>query len=197
MILIGGSYWPIKIKASELHFSRSFQGYPTGPYLAHSNTHPKYCIWPYLGAYLSALNMVKWGIPFRSIGPTSQKGGEEGGAVWREGDIFGKNAFFDISFYWPMDQESTLRILNFQKRCLCETPFWSTYFEHIYCIVTLTQILWVRDKTWFHQQKPLNCAYKAVDASWILKAWCVDASGVEWVHVYCFYWKTSQRKKKC
>ena len=86
-----GSYWR-KVNASELHFARSFQGFPTGPYLAHSNTHPKYCIWPYLGAYLSALNMVKWGIPFRSIGPTSQKGGEEGGAVWRE-TYLGKTHF--------------------------------------------------------------------------------------------------------
>ena len=32
-----------------------------------------------------------------------------------EGDIFGKNAFSDISFYWPKDQESTLHILNFQN----------------------------------------------------------------------------------
>ena len=36
--------WP-KINATELHFARSFQGYPTWPYLAHSNARPKYCIW--------------------------------------------------------------------------------------------------------------------------------------------------------
>ena len=43
-ILTGRSYWP-KINATELHFARSFQGYPTWPYLAHSNTRPNYCIW--------------------------------------------------------------------------------------------------------------------------------------------------------
>ena len=68
---------------------------------------------PYLGAYLSALHMVMWGIPFTSIGPTSQKsqqnlifvrlvgwvrgwglgGGRGGGADQREGDVFGKTHF--------------------------------------------------------------------------------------------------------
>ena len=77
--------WP-KINATELHFARSFQGYPTRPYLAHSNTRPKYRIWSYLGVYLSAPKMIKWGIPekilqnavqmcwsYRSIIPSSQK----------------------------------------------------------------------------------------------------------------------------
>ena len=32
-----------------------------------------------------------------------------------------ENAFSDISFYWPQDQESTLGILNFQKKCYRET----------------------------------------------------------------------------
>ena len=41
---------------------------------------------------------------------------EGGGAVLRNGDIFGKNAFSDINFYWPMDQKSNLGILNFQKK---------------------------------------------------------------------------------
>ena len=47
--------WP-KINATELHFARSFQGYPTRPYLEHSNVRPKFriwCDWPYSGAYLS------------------------------------------------------------------------------------------------------------------------------------------------
>ena len=39
LLMTGGSYWP-KINASELHFARSFQGHPTWPYLAHSNTRP-------------------------------------------------------------------------------------------------------------------------------------------------------------
>ena len=34
--------------------------------------------------------------------------------VQREGDIFGENAFFGISFYWPQDQESTLCYMNFR-----------------------------------------------------------------------------------
>ena len=38
-----------------------------------------------------------------------------GGPVLREEDIFGKNAFSDISFYWPNDQESTLGNMNFQN----------------------------------------------------------------------------------
>ena len=36
---------PPAVTASELHCARSFQGYPTRPYLAHSNTGPKNCIW--------------------------------------------------------------------------------------------------------------------------------------------------------
>ena len=67
-LLTGGSYWP-KTNASELHFARSFQGHPTWPYLARPNMHPNmhiWHIWPYLaylGAYLGARNMVKWGVP--------------------------------------------------------------------------------------------------------------------------------------
>ena len=41
--------------------------------------------------------------------------GEWGRPVLREGDIFRKNAFSDISFYWPNDQESTLGNMNFQN----------------------------------------------------------------------------------
>ena len=36
-----------------------------------------------------------------------------GGPDQREGDIFGENAFFGVSFYWPQDQESTLCSMNF------------------------------------------------------------------------------------
>ena len=36
-------------------------------------------------------------------------------AVQRKRDIFGKNAFSGISFYWPQDQESTLCNMNFRK----------------------------------------------------------------------------------
>ena len=44
------------------------------------------------------------------------EGGEWGGSVIREGDILGKkNAFSDISFYWPKDQESSLGNMNFQN----------------------------------------------------------------------------------
>ena len=67
-LLTGGSYWS-KTNAPELHFARSFQGYPTWPYFARPNMYPNmhiWHIWPYLaylGAYLGAPNMVKWGIP--------------------------------------------------------------------------------------------------------------------------------------
>ena len=37
-----------------------------------------------------------------------------GGPVLREGGIIGKNAFSDISFYCPKDQESILGNMNFQ-----------------------------------------------------------------------------------
>ena len=33
----------------------------------------------------------------------------------REGDIFGKNSFSGISFFWPQDQESSLGNMNFQN----------------------------------------------------------------------------------
>ena len=45
-------YWGVSLTqghTSELYCARSFQGYPTWPYLTHLNTRPKYCIWPYLG----------------------------------------------------------------------------------------------------------------------------------------------------
>ena len=43
-----GSYWR-KVNASELHFAWSFQGVPTGPYLARPNLRVKYHkIWPHL-----------------------------------------------------------------------------------------------------------------------------------------------------
>ena len=38
-----------------------------------------------------------------------------GGPVLSEGDMFGKNAFSDITFYWPKDQESALGNMNFQN----------------------------------------------------------------------------------
>ena len=41
--------------------------------------------------------------------------GEWGRPVLREGDIFRKNAFSDISFYWPKDQESIWGNVNFQN----------------------------------------------------------------------------------
>ena len=50
------------------------------------------------------------------------EGRGEGGPVLREGDIFGKNAFSNISFYWPQDQESSLCDMNFPQRWFCETP---------------------------------------------------------------------------
>ena len=34
----------------------------------------------------------------------------------RERDIFGNNAFSDIGFYWPQDQESTLCKMNFNDQ---------------------------------------------------------------------------------
>ena len=43
-------------------------------------------------------------------------GGRGEGPVLRERDIFGKIAYSDISFFCLMDQESTLGILNFQKK---------------------------------------------------------------------------------
>ena len=67
-LLTGGSYWP-KTKASELHFARSFKGHPTWPYFARPNMHANmhiWHIWPYLaylGTYLGASTMVKWGVP--------------------------------------------------------------------------------------------------------------------------------------
>ena len=72
-------------------------------------------------------------VDLRSIGPPSQKlwpnlifarfpncnyngGMRWGGPVLREGaGIFGINAFSDISFYWPKDQESSLGNMNFQN----------------------------------------------------------------------------------
>jgi len=36
-------------------------------------------------------------------------------AVQRKRDIFGKNAFSGIRFYWPQDEESTLYNMNFRK----------------------------------------------------------------------------------
>ena len=66
--LTGGSYWP-KTNAFELHFARSFKGHPTWPYFARPNMHANmhiWHIWPYLaylGTYLGASTMVKWGVP--------------------------------------------------------------------------------------------------------------------------------------
>ena len=63
--IASGYYWP-KIDASILRFANFFQGYPACPYLVHSNTCPnmatyaKYGIWD---AFLTAKDVVKWGIP--------------------------------------------------------------------------------------------------------------------------------------
>ena len=38
-----------------------------------------------------------------------------GGPVQREEDIFGKNTFSYVSFYWHQDQKSTLCNMNFQN----------------------------------------------------------------------------------
>ena len=87
-LLTWGPYWP-KTNMSEQHFAR----HSTWPYLARLNTWPnmpnmaKYAKYAYLGAYMGAPNMVKWGVPekilqmqfsirragLRSIGPSSQK----------------------------------------------------------------------------------------------------------------------------
>ena len=93
----------------------------------------------YLGAYLTALNMVDWGIPekilrnavqsrwFWSIGPPSQKlwpnficarfphCNYNGGAISKGRRHIWQNAFSDISFYWPKDQESIWGNVNFQN----------------------------------------------------------------------------------
>ena len=59
-----------------------------------------------------------------------------GGPVLREGGIFGKNAFSDISFYWPKDQESSLGNMIFQKGVFVKRS--SAYYmlsKMEYCVV--------------------------------------------------------------
>ena len=61
--LLGG---PIDLESTRLN--RILQDLSSDTLLEHIyiNMRPKYrtwCIWPYLGAYLSAPNMVKWGVP--------------------------------------------------------------------------------------------------------------------------------------
>ena len=88
------SYWH-KVNASELHFARSFQGYPTRLYLARLNTRAKYAkyakysqLWPntVFGAHIWASQIWSSEVSLKrsckmqfrrvdlvSIGPPSQK----------------------------------------------------------------------------------------------------------------------------
>ena len=55
-----GSYWR-KVNASELHFAWSFQGVPTGPYLARQNLRVKYHkSWPYLPNFFVTLYFIQF-----------------------------------------------------------------------------------------------------------------------------------------
>ena len=53
---LGGSYWH-RVNAFELHFARSFQGHPTWPYLARSNTGPNRCTRTY---YVAMRGLIWW-----------------------------------------------------------------------------------------------------------------------------------------
>ena len=67
-----GTWYNHLVSTAELHFYRSFQGYPTCPYFFWIWSDGHMAIWPYL-AYLAiyglmaigpyATNMGKWGIP--------------------------------------------------------------------------------------------------------------------------------------
>ena len=53
----------------------------------------------------------------------------EGGPVQKKGVILWQKAFSNIGLYWPRDNKSVARNINFQKSFFCETASISNDFN--------------------------------------------------------------------